>query len=147
MSTKQYMVRKRKEIGNFTKKDKKYQRLKKEYEEYKERAQSTFAQIQSLADDFPDEQERATQLGILDDTMSQLNELLKMSEEEIDLYAGSKFPEFKRRYPGIFKMFLKGDVDNNAFNHALDTLTLLEQGQISLEQGKQMGYNRFHGVN
>lgn len=146
MTTKQYMLRKRREIDNFRKKDRKYLELKSEYDELKEKAQSTFAQIQSLADDFPDEEERKNQLGVLDDSMTQLTELLKLQEQEIDVYAGSKFPEFKQRYPGIFKMFLKGDVDNNAFTHVLDTLTLLEQGQITLEQGKEMGWQRFHNA-
>jgi hypothetical protein len=140
------MLRKRREINNFRKSDRRYLELQGEYNELKEKAQSTFAQIQSLADDFPDEEERKTQLGILDDSMTQLTELLKLSEQEVDLYAGSKFPEFKQRYPGIFKMFLKGEVDDKAFTHVLDTLTLLEQGQITLEQGKEMGWRRFHNV-
>tara|TARA_R100001163_G_C5068192_1_gene208146 strand:+ start:6150 stop:6560 length:411 start_codon:yes stop_codon:yes gene_type:complete len=134
----------RKEIDKFRMKDKKYHELNDEHSDLKTELQSNFAKIQSLADDFPDEEERKQQLGLLDETMTQLSELIKMNEEEIDLYAGNKFPEFKRRYPGIFKMFLKGNIDNSAFTHVLDTLTLVEEGQISLETGKEMGYHRFH---
>jgi len=133
----------RRSIDQFRRTDRQYREHLDEHAELKSDLQSTFAQIQSLADDFPDEEERKVQLGVLDQAMTQLSELIKLNEEETSEYAGSKFLEFKTRYPGIFKMFLKGDIDQQAFDHVLDTLTLLEQGQISLEEGKEMGYYAF----
>lgn len=144
MSTKNYILRMRKEVNQFRQHDKRYQELMSEHGEIKDSLQQTFQKIQSLADDFPDEEERKQMLGTLDETMTQLSELIKMNEEEIDNYVSQKFEQFKSRYPGIFKMFLKGEVDNDALTHVLNTLTLLEQGQITLEQGKEMGYHRFH---
>lgn len=134
----------RKEINQFRQEDQRYQELSVEHQEIKDSLQQTFRRIQNLENDFPDEKERNEMLGTLDETMTQLSELIKMSEEEIDNYVSQKFEQFKSRYPTIFKMFLKGDVDNEALSHVLDTLTLLEQGQITLEQGKEMGYHRFH---
>lgn len=143
MSTKQYILRKRKEVDQFRHNDRKYREMLSEHAELKDRLKSTFAQIQSLATDFPNEAERATQLGVLDETMTQLSELIKMNEQETDQYVGTKFSDFKARYAGMLKMFLTGDYDQAAFIHALDTLTLLEQGKINLEEGKEMGYHRF----
>jgi hypothetical protein len=143
MSTKQYIIRKRKEVEQFRKNDRKYLEFLSEHTELKDRLKSTFAQIQSLATDFPDQDERATQLGVLDETMTQLSELIKMNEQETDEYVGTQFTEFKSRYPGMLKLFLSGDYDHDAFINALDTLTLLEQGKINLEQGKEMGYHRY----
>jgi hypothetical protein len=142
MSTKQYIIRKRKEIDQFRRSDRQYLELNTEHTELKDRLKDTFAQIQSLATDFPDETERRSQLGVLDETMTQLSELIKMNEQEIDVYVGTKFSDFKARYPGMLKLFLSGDYDQDAFIHALDTVTLLEQGKINLEQGKEMGFHR-----
>ena len=143
MSTKQYIIRQRRDVDQFRANDAKYLEYKADHTELKDNLKSTFAQIQSLAVDFPDETERQAQLGVLDETMTQLTELIKMNEQETDIYVGTKFREFKARYPGMLKLFLSGDYDNDAFVNALDTLTLLEQGKINLEQGKEMGYRRY----
>jgi hypothetical protein len=143
MSTKQYILRQRKIVDKFRRDDSKYVEFLTEHTELKDRLKSTFAQIQSLATDFPDQAERTVQLGVLDETMTQLSELIKMNEQETDEYVGTQFREFKSRYPGMLKLFLSGDYDQTAFIHALDTLTLLEQGKINLEQGKEMGYHRY----
>jgi hypothetical protein len=143
MSLIQYILKKRKEIDQFRKRDKIYLKFSKEHQDLKDQIQCTFAQIQRLSDDFPDEQERNAQLTILDDSMTQLSELIKMNEQETEEHCAKKFPEFHRRYPGIFKMFISGNVDTTALNHVLDTLTMVERGQITIEQGKEMGYQRF----
>lgn len=143
MSLKQYILKKRKEIDQFRKRDRTYIKFIREHQELKDQIQKTFAQIQTLGDEFPDEQERNGQLTILDDSMSQLSELIKINEQETEEHCAKKFPEFHRRYPGIFKMFISGKVDTAALNHCLDTLTMVERGQITIEQGKEIGYQRF----
>ena len=143
MSTKQYIIRKRKEVDQFRQNDRQYLDLIADHADLKSRAKDAFEQIQRLAEYFPDEAERRTQLGVLDETMTQLSELIKMNEQETDIYVTGKFTDFKSRYPGMLKLFLSGDYDNEAFIHALDTVTLLEQGRINLEQGKEMGFHRY----
>lgn len=144
MTTKAYMLRMKKEINTFGKNDKRYNEFVKEHNEYKEALRETYAKIKNLGEEYPNEEERNSIFATLDENMSHLSELIKLNEQETDEYLDNKFNEFKNRYPIIFKRFLQNDLDTAALTHALDTLNLLEQGNITREQGNQMGYEKFH---
>lgn len=145
MSTKQYILRMRKEINEVIESDPRCQEYSEELEGQSQDITDTFKRIQNLDEDFEDPTERSEMLMTLNQTMEDLNKLNKLTQEDYEKYLGERFSEFKDRYPGLFKMFLNSkNIDNDALNHCLDTFTLLERGAISIEQGKEMGWNRFH---
>lgn len=146
MSTKQYILHIRKEINKFLGDDHRCKEFREELDEQSQDITDTFNKIQNLDHDFEDPTERSEMLMTLNQTMEDLNKLNKQVQEEFESYVTQSrdFSQFKERYPGLFKMFLKGDINNNALNHCLDTFTLLENGAISYEQGKEIGWNKFH---
>lgn len=147
MSTKSYILRNKRLVDTFRQEDEKYLKMKTEHSELRAKINQTFAQIKNLEQDYPEEEERSKVFATLDDTMTQLSELIKMTEQEIDEYCLEKFPNFKAKYPTIFKLFLEGNVQPRTLNHVLDTLTKVEEGQISLERGKEIGYRRYQKPN
>lgn len=144
MTTKAYILNMKKEINTFAKKDVRYIELTAEHKELKSGLRETYAKLEKLGVDFPNEDERNEMFKTLDENMTHLSELIKLNEQETEEYLNSKFEDFKNRYPTIFKRFLDNDLDGQALTHALDTLTLLERGQITREQGNEMGYTKFH---
>ena len=144
MSTKQYILRIRKEINHLIRTDPVCKEFIEELDMQSQDISDTFKKIQSLDEDFDDQQERNEMLMTLNQCMEDLNKLNKLTQEDYENHVGERFNEFKERYPGLFKMFLKGDVNNDALNHCLDTFSLLEGGSISFEKGKEMGWNKFH---
>lgn len=145
MSTKQYILKMRKEINNVISNDKQCIEFKKELASQSKDITDTFKMIQALDEEFEDPKERTEMMMELNITMEDLNKLNKKTQEEYENHVSGlrTFKNFKERYPGLFKMFLAGDVNNEALNHCLDTFTLLENGAISAEQGKEMGWNKY----
>lgn len=51
---------------------------------------------------------------------------------------------FNQERPELFSGMLFEMYSTEVLCHVLDTYTMFEKGQISEEQGKEMGYNKFH---
>ena len=79
----------------------------------------------------------------LNEAMEELNQFNKIAMEDYEEYGKTKFSEFAGRYPGLFKMFLTRNVDNDALIHCLDTFTRLEKGEIGEERAKEIGFSKY----
>lgn len=148
MSIKSYILGIRKELNEKINQDSQCREYIEELDSQSSDISQTFNKIQSLEEDFPDETERGEMMMTLNETMEDLNKLNKLTQEDYEDYIcqTEKFKKFKERYPGLFKMFLSGNVNDSALNHCLNTFSLYETGSISIEQGKEMGWRKFHNL-
>lgn len=145
MATRDYVLRMRKKINQWRDSDQRAKQFFNDLEEQSQEIQNTFAEIQSLEQRFTDEQERTQELMKLNEAMEELNNYNKVCQEDYEEYAKNQeqFREFAQRYPGLFKMFLTKNVDNAALIHCLDTFTRLERGEIGIERGKEIGFEKY----
>lgn len=145
MATRDYVLKMRKKINEWRNNDEKAHKFYTDLEEQSQEIQKTFGEIQSLESRIPDESERAKELMELNEAMEELNRYNKICQEDYEEYAGNvqEFKDFATRYPGLFKMFLTKNIDNNALIHCLDTFTRVERGEIGLELGKEIGFHKY----
>lgn len=145
MATREYVLKMRKKINTWRENDEKARTFYNDLEEQSQEIQNTFKEIQSLESRFRDESERSAELMRLNEAMEELNRFNKLCMEDYEEYAGnvSEFKDFASRYPGLFKMFLTKNIDNEALVHCLDTFTRLERGEIGVERAKEIGFHKY----
>jgi len=144
MSVKQYILRWKKEIDSYRECDDRARRYLETLEEQSTDIRENVEKMGQLDALFPDDDERAEIFMMMNEEMEELNRVNKELKAEYLEYMKQAFPEFSGRYLGIFEMFVDGKkVDGRALTHCLDTFTRYENGDISLEQGKTVGYQQF----
>lgn len=91
--------------------------------------------------------EKQTILNTINIELETLNNTFKETQNDYSHYIATnnqKYQIFKDRYPGLFEKFINNDMDNAVLLHCLDTFNLVQSGEITLENGKEMGYHKYH---
>ncbi len=147
MSTKQYILRMKKQIDTLRHTDRRCQTYVKELDEQTREIQDSFSQLGCLEEIFPDEQERTEMFAMINENLEKVNQENKKTRQEYQEYMANKNHELKHFHEtrgGIFEKFIMDDIDVDALLHCLDTFTLYETNQIDEEQAKTMGFKKFH---
>lgn len=141
---KQHILQMRTKINGFRQEDPIYLEYQRKMKEQTNRVNQLFYQIQHLGDHISDQTERNEVFGALDEALTHLTELSKLTKAECDYYVRQQIPELNDRYGKIFEMFLEDKVDSQALHHALDHYILLQSGQIDEEKVKESAWKKFH---
>jgi DNA repair ATPase RecN len=148
-STKTYILKLKKQMDKIQSTDPKCVEALKDIHEQQTQIDDLTTELKHLNELFEDINERTKMLMMINENLEQLRNLNKLTKTDYLHYMSNYNPEiqeFRSRYTGLFEKFAMGDINQDALAHCLDTFTLMEQGEITEEQGKEMGYFKFHAV-
>jgi DNA repair ATPase RecN len=143
---KNYILRTKKRIDNIRKNDQKAKQFIEEIEEQIVDIKKLLGQIQTLEATYPDINERTEMMMLINENLEDLNNLHKITKKEYNDYIielDNNLQEFKTKYPGLFDQFTFASIDLEALDHCLNTYVLYKDGEITEENAKERGYNKY----
>jgi len=138
-SVKTYILQIKKQIDQVRKNDARARKYVNDISDYEDQQKELFNQLQCMEELYPDENERAEMIMMINENLEELNKLHKMIQAEYQSYMTNKSPNFqtfKSHYAGLFDDFIMGKLNHEALLHCLDTFTLYHKGELTDEQAK-----------
>lgn len=146
-STKEYVLDFKEQIDNMKNSDHKCRSLYTLYSAQKSELEQLRIDQKDVETNIDDPIEKREIYNIVNTKIENLEKEIKDTKTKLETYLANKnniFKDFYRNRIGLFEGILYDTLDNSALTHCLDTYDLLEKGEINVEQGKEIGYKKFH---